>query len=405
MARKQLILENVSIHGVADRGTGVGKTPEGLTVFVEGAVPGDVVDVFVQKKKSAFAEGKVERLVTPSPDRREPFCQHFDHCGGCKWQNLDYAAQIHHKEQVVHDAFGRIAKVPVREWLPILGAPQTEFYRNKLEFGYSNKRWLLASEIQETQVNPDEKATFQPGLGFHIAGYFDKILDIHQCWLQADPSNDLRNACRRIALEQGLEFYNLRAHTGILRNLMFRLTTTGEIMVLVSFAKPDEKKIERYLSAILAEFPDLTTIVYCVNQKLNDTVFDQEMITWHGPGYVVEKLGDLKFIIGPKSFFQTNTRQGQNLYDVAAEFAGLSGRENVYDLYTGTGSIALYLARHCRAVVGIEEVPEAIEDAHKNMEANGIQNAMFYAGDVKNVLSPEFTTRHGRPDVIITDPP
>ena len=243
-------------------------------------------------------------------------------------------------------------------------------------------------------------------LGFHKAGFFDKIIDIQHCWLQAEPSNEVRNFARQLAHEQGLDFYDLRAHRGFLRNLMLRLTTTGELMVLVSFAQPDREKIERYLDALIERFrPQLTTVVYAVNQKLNDAMYDLDIKTYYGKGFVEEMLGDLRFKIGPKSFFQTNTRQGKRLYDVAADFAGLTGHENVYDLYTGTGSIALYLARHCRQVVGIEEIPEAIADAEENMRLNSIENAVFYAGDVKNVLSPEFTQRHGRPDVVITDPP
>ena len=400
MAKKHTILPNVPVHGIADRGKGVGRTPEGLTVFVAGAVPGDVADVFIQKKKSGFAEGVAERIVTPSPDRVEPFCEHFSVCGGCKWQNLSYEAQLLHKQQVVEDALLRIGKIKVGEFLPILGAPETTYYRNKLEFGFSNRRWLLPGELDGGAVRGE-----MPALGFHKAGFFDKIIDIHHCWLQAEPSNALRNACRAIALEQGLEFYDLRRHSGFLRNLMVRLTTTGECLLLVSFARNDKKAIARYLDAILEKFPQLTTLAYCVNTKLNDSMFDLDMLTYFGKGFVVEQLGDLQFKIGPKSFFQTNSRQGKRLYDVAAEFSGLSGRENVYDLYTGTGSIALYVARHCRQVVGIEEIPEAIADAEENMRLNGISNAVFYAGDVKNVLTTEFAERHGKPDVVITDPP
>ncbi len=409
MAKKHTILPNIPIHGIADRGKGVGRSAEGLTVFVEGAVPGDVADVFIQKKKGGFAEGKLERLVSPSLDRVEPFCQHFSVCGGCKWQNLDYQAQLRHKQQVVEDALLRIGKVQVGEFLPILGAPETVYYRNKLEFGFSNRRWLLPGEMDDQLSVPITREQLSEslmyGLGFHKAGFFDKIIDIQHCWLQAEPSNALRNACRDIAFEQNLEFYDLRRHTGFLRNLMVRLTTTGESMLLVSFAKNDKEAIRRYLDAILEKFPDLTTLVYCVNTKLNDSMFDLDMIPYFGKGYVVEQLGDLKFKIGPKSFFQTNSLQGKRLYDVAANFAGLTGKENVYDLYTGTGSIALYLAKNCRQVVGIEEIPEAIADAEENMRLNGIKNAVFYAGDVKQVLTPEFAERHGKPDLVITDPP
>lgn len=399
MGKKKIILPAVAIDGIADRGKGIGRTADGMVVFVEGAVPGDVVDVFVQKKRAAFAEGNVERFVSYSPDRVPAFCDHFSICGGCKWQNLRYEAQLDHKQQVVEDALLRIGKIEIGEMRRILGAPETTYYRNKLEFGFSNKRWLTPSELH-TEVIAGH------ALGFHRPGFFDKIIDIDHCWLEGGPSNALRNAAREIALEQNCEFYDLRRHTGFLRNLMVRYTTTGETMLLVSFAKNDSEAIEAYLNALLERFPtELTTLIYCINTKLNDTMFDLDMITYHGPGYVVEQLGDLRFKIGPKSFFQTNSRQGKNLYDVVADFARLSGHENVYDLYTGTGSIALYLARQCRQVVGIEEVPEAIADAHENMRINNIHNAVFYAGDVKNVLSPEFAARHGRPDVVITDPP
>lgn len=399
MGKKKIVLPAVAIDGIADRGKGIGRTADGMVVFVEGAVPGDVVDVFVQKKRAAFAEGNVERFVSYSPDRVAAFCDHFSICGGCKWQNLRYEAQLDHKQQVVEDALLRIGKIEIGEMRRILGAPETTYYRNKLEFGFSNKRWLTPSELH-TEVVAGH------ALGFHRPGFFDKIIDINHCWLEGGPSNALRNAAREIALAQNCEFYDLRRHTGFLRNLMVRYTTTGETMLLVSFAKNDPEAIEAYLNALLERFPDeLTTLLYCINTKLNDTMFDLDMVTYHGPGYVVEQLGDLRFKIGPKSFFQTNSRQGKNLYDVVADFARLSGHENVYDLYTGTGSIALYLARQCRQVVGIEEVPEAIEDAHENMRINNIHNAVFYAGDVKNVLSPEFATRHGRPDVVITDPP
>lgn len=399
--KKITILPNIPIHGIADRGKGVGRTENGLAVFAEGAVPGDVVDVFVQKKKSGFAEGRVERIVKPSVDRIVPFCQHFEICGGCKWQNLDYSAQLEHKQKVVEDALLRIGKVEVEEFLPILGAPEIQFYRNKLEFGFSNRRWLYEHEIDESGEKPNH-----PGLGFHRAGFFDKVIDIQKCWLQPDPSNLLRNTAREIALEQNIAFYDLRHHTGMLRNLMARITTTGETMALFSFARRDDEVIRQYLDTVIERMNgQITTVVYCINTKLNDSMFDLEMITYTGKGYVEEQLGDLRFKIGPKSFFQTNSRQGKNLYDIVVNFAGLTGIENVYDLYTGAGSIALYLARFCKQVVGIEEIPEAIEDAFENMSLNNIENTIFYAGDVKNVLNPDFAVRHGRPDIVITDPP
>lgn len=402
MARKKknIVLPNVHITGIADRGKGVGRTDEGLVVFVEGAVPGDVVDVFVQKKKGGFAEGYTVEFQKMSPHRVEPFCQHFEICGGCKWQNLNYQTQLAHKQQVVEDSLRRIGKVEIGEFQPILGAPETTFYRNKLEFAFANRRWLTTTEMQAGEPNEANV------LGFHKAGAFDKLIDIQHCWLQADPSNAIRNGIRDIAFEQGLEFYDMRRHTGFLRNLVVRLTTTGELMLTVSVAQPDEEKIRAFLEAILARFTgQITTLVYCINQKLNDTMFDLPMHIYFGKGYVEEKLGDLRFKIGPKSFFQTNSRQGKNLYDLVVQFADFQGNENVYDLYTGTGSIALYVAKYCRQVVGIEEIPEAIADAEENMKLNNIANTVFYAGDVKNVLSPAFAERHGKPDLVITDPP
>lgn len=399
MAKKHFIIPAVLIHGIADRGKGVGRSPEGMTVFVEGAVPGDVVDVFVQKKKSGFAEGRVERLVSPSPDRVAPQCAHFSVCGGCKWQNLSYEAQLRHKQQVVEDALLRLGKLDVGAFLPILGTSESYFYRNKLEFAFSNKKWLTEPPAEGGPVGQ------MSGLGFHKAVFFDKVIDIEKCWLQADPSNLIRNTCREIALEQELEFYDLRKHKGFLRNLMLRITTTGETMALFSFARHEPRTIAAYLDAVADRLPFLTTVMYCINDKLNDTVFDLDMVAYRGKGFVVEKLGELLFKIGPKSFFQTNSMQGRRLYDVIVEFAGLKGDEVVYDLYTGTGSIALYIAKYCRWVLGIEEVPEAIVDAEENKHMNGIQNAIFYVGDVKTVLSPEFVQRHGRPDVLITDPP
>ncbi|MFN4081255.1 MAG: 23S rRNA (uracil(1939)-C(5))-methyltransferase RlmD [Saprospiraceae bacterium] len=399
--RKRIVIEKLYIHGIADRGKGVGRTSDGMAVFVEGAVPGDVVDVLLQKKKTDFAEGRVLNIVAPSPERVAPFCVHFGICGGCKWQYLRYEDQLLHKQQVVIDAFQRIAKMEPEQILPILSAPSDTYYRNKLEFGFSNRRWLFDHEMDAGANGPQTAC----GLGFHKAGYFDKIIDIEHCWLQAEPSNRLRNACRQIALEQGLEFYDLRAHKGYLRNMMVRTATTGQNMLLLSVARDQPDLLKSFLDAVTARFPDLTTIVYCINAKLNDTIFDLEMRIWHGPGYIIEQLGDLRYKIGPKSFFQTNTQQAKRLYDTVLEFAALDGTQFVYDLYTGAGSIALYAAARCRQVVGIEEAPEAIADAEENKAMNGIANADFYCGDVKDVLTPHFAARYPRPDLVITDPP
>lgn len=400
MARKHIVLPSVSITGIADRGKGVGRTPDGLVVFVEDAVPGDVVDVYVQKKKGGFAEGVVQQYIQLSPKRVEPFCEHFKVCGGCKWQYMAYEDQMAEKQQVAYDALLRIGKLQVGTLLPIIGADNTTYYRNKLEFTFANKRWLLKEELH----NPDIDAAH--ALGFHRAGFFDKIVDVQHCWLQAEPSNTIRNAVREITIEQGLDYYDARRHVGFMRNLLLRLTSSGACMVVVSVGYNDQDMIRRLLDAILERFPtEITTLVYNVNTKKNDALFDLDMIPYFGPGYVIETLGDVQFKIGPKSFFQTNSAQAKKLYDVVVDFAELSGTENVYDLYTGTGSIALYVAKYCKHVVGIEEIPEAIADAEENKTLNGIENATFYAGDVKNVLTPEFVAKHGKPDLVITDPP
>lgn len=398
---KSFLAEGVPIHGMADKGRGVGRTTEGLVVFVEGTVPGDVADVWVFKQRGGFAEGRLEHLRQPSPQRVAPFCSHFSVCGGCKWQHLDYTAQLAHKQQTVVDAFERIAKVPVGEFLPMLAAPQTTHYRNKLEFAFSNRRWRLTHEMAEAAAEAP-----QPALGFHRAGAFDKVVDIQTCWLQAEPSNLIRNTARAIALEQGLDFYDMRRQQGFLRHLMLRITTTGEVLALFSFGYSDLPAIERYLDALIERVGQhLTTVVYCINPKLNDSMLDLDTVVYAGKGFVVERLDDLQFKIGPKSFFQTNSTQAKALYDTALSFAGLTGRERVFDLYTGAGSIALYVARHCQQVVGIEEVPEAIADAEENRRLNSIANARFYVGDVKELLTPAFVAQHGQPEVVITDPP
>lgn len=384
---------------MADKGKSVGRTAEGLAVFVDGAVPGDVVDVLVQKKKKEFAEGTVHAFRQKSADRVVPFCAHFDWCGGCKWQNLSYEKQLFYKNQVVEDALRRIGKVEVDDFQPILGADETTFYRNKLEFSFSSKKWMTPEEMADGQ------SKYQNVLGFHRAGAFDRVLDISTCFLQADPSNELRNGVREIAIEQNLTFWDAKLHEGFLRNMLVRLTTTGELMVIFSLAPAKKQRIQAFLEAVSARFPQITTLLFCINPKMNDFILDLDIQLFSGKGFVEERLGDLIFKIGPKSFFQTNTRQGQRLYETVVEFAGLTGTENVFDLYTGTGSIALFMARHCKNVVGIEEIPEAIDDARENQARNGIENATFYAGDVKDILSPDFLEKHGRPDLIVTDPP
>lgn len=397
--RLPVIIEKVEITGVADKGRGVGRDQDGRVLFVEHVAPGDVVDVRIVKKKPEFMDGYAVQYHSLSPDRVEPFCEHFNTCGGCRWQHLSYAAQIHHKEIVVRDALKRIGKVRAKEFFPIIPCAATMYYRNKLEFAFSNKRWLTKEEVEAGASNEENV------LGFHRPAAFDKIVDINHCYLQADPSNDLRLLVKKIALEQGLSFYDLRANEGFMRHIMIRLTTLGELMLIVSFFNNEKKKIKRFLDAVIAAMPQLTSVFYCINPKTNDYVGDLEMILFHGKSFIEERLGHVRFKIGPKSFFQTNSRQAQVLYDKVVEFAGLSGTENVYDLYTGVGSIAIYVAKFCRQVVGIEEVREAIADAEENARMNNIENCTFYAGDVKNILTAEFAERHGKPDLVITDPP
>ena len=397
--RKPELVPKVAFTGIAEKGKSVGRDEAGRVIFAEGPVPGDVADVLVIKKKKGFMAGVPQHYHHYSEDRVAPFCQHYDRCGGCQWQHLSYEAQAFHKQKVVEDALLRIGKLEIEEMLPIIPAAHTQYYRNKLEFSFSNRRWLTREELQSDTSNLEDV------LGFHRAGAFDKVIDIEHCWLQAEPSNELRNGIKRIAIAQGLSFHDARQRTGLLRQVMFRLATTGEILVLFSFFEDKPKAFTPFLDAILQEFPQITSLYYCINAKLNDYMFDQEMIHYRGKAYVEEQLGHLRFKIGPKSFFQTNTFQGKELYDVAADFAGLQGRENVYDLYTGIGSIALYLAHRCRQVVGIEEIPEAIEDAEKNAVLNQIDNAVFYAGDVKAILTAAFAAQHGKPDLLVTDPP
>lgn len=397
---KRKILENIAITGIADKGKGVGRTAEGEVIFVEEVAPGDVVDVLVMRKKSGFMEGKPTQYRQYSADRVAPFCEHYGVCGGCKWQHLSYEAQLQHKQETVENAIRRIGKVEVKAFLPILPADPTVYYRNKLEFTFSNWRWLTKEEIASGM--PLER---QKGLGFHRPGEFDKIIDVHHCWLQPEPSNEIRNAVRDIAIAQDLTFFDNKHKHGFLRSVMIRTSSLNETMLLFSFFENDKEKIDAFLNAVLNQFPNITTIIYCINPKVNDFLLDLDMITFYGKGYIEEQLGHVRFKIGPKSFFQTNTNQGKKLYDIAVEFADLKGGENVYDLYTGVGSIALYMAQHARQVVGIEEIEAAIEDAKENAALNQIENAIFYAGDVKAILTPEFVEKYGKPDVLITDPP
>lgn len=397
--RRKKLIPRVEITGIADKGKSVGRDSEGRVIFVEGAVPGDVVDVLVYKKKKGFMIGAPQEYHRYSDDRVTPFCQHFEHCGGCKWQHFAYEAQARHKQLTVENALRRIGKVDVGEFRPILACDRNTYYRNKLEFSFSSKRWLTREEIESGVSNEADV------LGFHPPGAFDKVIDIEQCWLQEDPSNGIRNGVRDIAHAQGLPFFDIRKNKGFLRTLMIRTTTLGETLVVLAFYRDEQERIRPFLDEVLRRFPQITTLFYCINPKQNDSMQDLEMQCYHGNGYVEEKLREVHFKIGPKSFFQTNTRQAEVLYDVVVDFANLQGHENVYDLYTGIGSIALYIAGQCGQVVGIEEVEAAIEDARENAGLNLIDNAAFYVGDVKDILTEDFARRHGKPDLLITDPP
>lgn len=397
--KPRIEFEDLEITRVADKGKGIGLAPDGRVVFVERVAKGDVVDVRVSKKNKDYYEAFPLRYKALSPDRIEPFCEHFGICGGCQLQHISYATQLSYKEEVVDAAIRRIGKVKVNEILPIVGADQTRYYRNKLEYAYSNKRWLTKEEI-EAGVDNEEKV-----LGYHRPRAFDKIVKINHCYHQEDPSNAIRNYLVELAKEQDLSCWDARANTGFLRNIMMRVVTTGEVMLVVAFSAPEMDKIQAYLDALLKKFPAITTLYYCVNQKVNDFLLDLDMVLYHGPGYIIEELGHVKFKIGPKSFFQTNTRQAKVLYDKVVEFANFEGEENVYDLYTGLGSIAQYVSHKCKSVVGIEEVAAAIEDAKENAALNAIDNCTFYAGDVKDILDDDFAEKHGKPDLVITDPP
>ena len=405
MARKKKelpLLEKITITDVAAEGKALAKVND-LVVFVPYVVPGDVVDLQVKRKKNHYAEAVAVKFHEYSPVRAVPFCQHYGVCGGCKWQCLPYAEQIKYKQKQVADNLTRIGKIELPEISPILGSEKTEFYRNKLEFTFSNKRWLTEEEVKK-----DIKYEQMNAVGFHIPGAFDKVLAIEKCWLQDDISNQIRNAIRDYAYEHNYSFFNLRSQEGMLRNLMIRTSSTGELMVLLQckIVEESEMNLMKQLLAFVADrFPQITSLLYVVNNKCNDTINDLDVLVFKGNDHIFEEMEGLRFKIGAKSFYQTNSEQAYSLYKVARNFAGLTGNELVYDLYTGTGTIANFVSRQAKKVIGIEYVPEAIEDAKVNSEINGISNTLFYAGDMKDILTQEFISQHGRPDVIITDPP
>ena len=374
-----------------------------LVIFVPYVVPGDVVDLQVKRKKNHYAEAVAVKFHEKSPLRTEPFCSHFGVCGGCKWQCLSYEEQLKYKQKQVFDNLTRIGKVELPEFRPILGSEKTRFYRNKLEFTFSNKRWLTEEEVKQ-----DVKYDQMNAIGFHIPGAFDKVLAIDKCWLQDDISNQIRNAVRDYAYAHNFPFFDLRTQEGLLRNIMIRTSSTGELMVVLQCKVTDDegrRKMEEILQFMADSFPQITSLMYVINNKCNDTIGDLDVEVFKGNDHIFEEMEGLRFKVGPKSFYQTNSEQAYNLYKVAREFAGLTGNELVYDLYTGTGTIANFVARQARKVVGIEYVPEAIEDAKVNSALNGIDNTLFYAGDMKDILTNDFIVEHGRPDVIITDPP
>lgn len=398
--RKKKIALDVTISGIADKGQAVGRDEAGMVYFVTGAVPGDVVDVWVKKKKNSFKVGVVEQFKFKSEERVAPFCSHFGDCGGCKWQYLDYEAQLKYKEASIVDAFTRIGHLEIKERLPILGCDKTKQYRNKMEYSFSNRRW-----VPQEELDSEEEVNFGPATGFHKAGAFNMVVQIEKCYLQDDLSNKIRNYVHELALEQEWTFYNPREHHGFLRNLMIRNTTLGDWLLVMIFGEDDKEAIQFFMEAVTKEFPQLSSVYYVINKKLNDSTADQTFIHYTGEKKMTEALGHIKYKIGPKSFFQTNTYQAKRLYDKVVELADLEGDELVYDLYTGLGSIALYVADKCKKVIGIEEIAPAIDDANYNKELNQISNAEFVVGDCKEVFTEKFVQQHGSPDLIIVDPP
>lgn len=403
MAKRKKTLpayNNIEITDIAAEGKAIAKIDE-LVVFIPWAAPGDIVDIQLTRKKRSYAEGRIIAFHEYSPLRATPFCEHFGICGGCKWQHLPYSEQLQFKQKQVTDNLTRIGKVPVHESLEILGSDKTIFYRNKLEFTFSNKRWLTEEEIASANEYKQLNS-----VGFHIPKMFDKVLDIQKCWLQDDISNKIRLSIKDYCLaHEGYPFYDLRNQEGFMRTLIIRTSSTGELMVIIVFYHEDTEKREALLNYLKNEFPEITSLMYVINEKCNDTITDQEVILFYGKDHLIEKMEDLQFKVGPKSFYQTNSEQAYNLYKIAREFADLHGEEIVYDLYTGTGTIANFIAGHARKVIGIEYIPEAIEDAKMNAQLNKLENTSFFAGDMKDILTGSFISEHGQPDVIITDPP
>jgi len=403
MAKKntdKIVFDHIKVLDAGAKGVSVAKAPDGKIIFIPNVVPGDVVDVQTFKKRKAYYEGKAVKFHEFSEHRIEPICEHFGVCGGCKWQNMNYSQQLYYKQNEVFNHLQRIGKVELPEFEPILGSEKQFFYRNKMEFSFSNSRWLTEKEIDSTEDLGNRNA-----LGFHIPKMWDKILDINKCHLQEDPSNAIRNEVRAFAIENNLSFFNPRNHEGLLRTLMMRTASTGEIMVLIQFFENDKANSQLILDHIYEKFPQITSLQYVVNNKANDTLYDQDIKLYKGRDYILEEMEGLKFSINAKSFYQTNSDQAYELYKITRDFAGLTGSEVVYDLYTGTGTIAQFVSKNAKKVIGVESVPEAIIDAKANAERNNISNCEFYVGDMKVVFNESFIGQHGKPDVIITDPP
>jgi 23S rRNA (uracil1939-C5)-methyltransferase len=434
MKRKKTIKEDVEITGYAAEGKALAKL-DGKVLFIEGAVPGDIADVLITRSKKDWGEGRATKIKEYSKDRVEPFCKHFGICGGCKWQMLPYELQLQYKQQEALQNLRRIGKVDLAATLPIIGGDETKYYRNKLEFTFSTKRYLTEEEInnlpplqlinqltnQLINESPNQQITKSPNqqaFGYHAPRIFDKIIDIEECWLMDDINNRLRNTIRDYALANDLSYYDIKNHSGWLRNVVIRFCTTGELMVNIILGHEDELSTNKLLDHLLISFPEITTLLYTINQKWNDTIYDLEPVVYYGPGYILEKLGDFTFKISPKSFFQTNTKQAEKLYTVAKDFCDLKGNETVYDLYCGTGSIGIFVSKDCQKIIGVDLVPQAIEDAKENARLNDLfltndkqqttndkPSAEFYAGDVIEICNDDFFSKHGKPDIIITDPP
>lgn len=399
MRKKKFVIKDLTITDYASEGKSLGKI-EGKVIFVDGAVPGDVADIFITKNKKDWAEGKAINFREYSKERTKPFCIHFGVCGGCKWQMLPYEKQLQYKQQEAVQVLKRIGKAELPEIFPIIGSADIIHYRNKLEFTFSNRRYLTSDEINKSEKIPQENA-----LGYHAPGIFDKIIDIQECWLMDDINNLIRNTVREYVVENALSYYDIRDHNGFLRNIIIRYCTTGELMINFVFANDNRDEIKKLLDHLLQKIPSITTLLYTINQKWNDSIYDLDPQIYYGGGYIIETLGEFKFKISPKSFFQTNTKQAENLYTVAKNFAALTGNETVYDLYCGTGSIGIFLSKQSKKIIGVDVIADSIKDAKENALLNSIEHAQFFAGDVIEVCKDIFFAEHGRPDVIVSDPP